>query len=221
MAVSHHLGIPLREYDARIRTFIPWYEEMLAAAAASLPAHKGADPTLIDIGIGSGALASACLSRWPRARVTGVDADAEILQMAAARLGRRLTTLVGDFETAVLPKCDAVVSAYALHHVPTARRKAALVRRIHRALKRGGTFVIADCLLAERADLAASDHEAWLRHLREHYSAAQSRAYLRAWSFEDHYFTLNDELTLLRSAGFRADVRWRRHSFAVIAATRT
>jgi hypothetical protein len=34
MGVAAHLGIRLREYDARIRTFIPHYEEMLDAAAA-------------------------------------------------------------------------------------------------------------------------------------------------------------------------------------------
>lgn len=220
MAVGAHLGIPLREYDARIRTFIPWYEEMLDVAAASLPPPKRARATMLDLGIGSGALASACLSSWPRARVIGVDADPEILQMASARLGRRLTAMVSDFESAVLPTCDALVSAFALHHVPTVRRKAALFRRVRRALKAGGTFVIADCLLADRADLARIDHDIWLSHLREHYSAAQSRAFLQAWALEDHYFTLNGELALLRSTGFDAEVRWRRHSFAVIVARR-
>ena len=33
MGVASHLGIQLTEYDRRIRTFIPDYEEMLDAAA--------------------------------------------------------------------------------------------------------------------------------------------------------------------------------------------
>ena len=36
MSVATHLGIDLGEYDARIRTFIPHYEEMLDVAAGSL-----------------------------------------------------------------------------------------------------------------------------------------------------------------------------------------
>ena len=37
MGVASHLGIKLTEYDSRIRTFIPHYEEMLGVAAAAIP----------------------------------------------------------------------------------------------------------------------------------------------------------------------------------------
>ena len=128
MAVSTHLGIPLREYDARIRTFIPHYEEMLRTAARSLPFARTARATIVDLGIGSGALAAQCLIAHPRARVVGIDMDADILQMASARLGTRLTPITGSFESEPLPSCDAIVSAFALHHVRTPRQKAAVYR---------------------------------------------------------------------------------------------
>ena len=38
MAVATHLKIDIDEYDTRIRTFIPYYEEMLDAAVEALPA---------------------------------------------------------------------------------------------------------------------------------------------------------------------------------------
>lgn len=219
MAVSAHLGIPLAQYDERIRTFIPAYDEMLDEAAAALPARRQ-HATIVDLGIGSGALASVCASVWPRARVIGIDSDIDILQMAASRLGRRFTPNVSDFERSPLPACDAIVSAFALHHVPTPRRKLTLYRKCRRALKPGGVMVIADCELSSRPDLAAVDRAAWLAHLQQYYSAAESREFLRAWAKEDHYQTLNDELSLLASAGFCTEVRWRRYSFAVIVATR-
>ena len=53
MSVATHLGIDLAEYDARIRSFIPDYEEMLAVAAAAVPAQAR---TIVDLGIGTGAL---------------------------------------------------------------------------------------------------------------------------------------------------------------------
>lgn len=221
MAVSTHLGIPLREYDARIRTFIPHYEEMLRTAAQSLPFARTARATIVDLGIGSGALAAQCLIAHPRARVVGIDMDADILQMASARLGTRLTAIAGSFESAPLPSCDAIVSAFALHHVRTLRQKAAVYRRCHRALTRGGALVIADCQPASDARLAAQNHRAWLAHLEQHYSTAEARAYLRAWAKEDWYVSLNDEQRLLQSAGFSVDIRWRRDSFAVIVAAKT
>ncbi len=56
MAVSTHLQIELSEYDSRIRTFIPDYEQMLDAAVAALRAAGRPVRRLLDLGIGSGQL---------------------------------------------------------------------------------------------------------------------------------------------------------------------
>ena len=63
MSVAAHLGIRLQEYDLRIRTFIPGYDEMIDAAAAALDDLDRSAPLIIDLGIGSGALAAQCLAR--------------------------------------------------------------------------------------------------------------------------------------------------------------
>jgi hypothetical protein len=60
MSVASHLGIELSEYDSRIRTFIPHYEEMLDVGAAAIPP---AARTIVDLGVGTGALSSRCLTR--------------------------------------------------------------------------------------------------------------------------------------------------------------
>lgn len=220
MAVSSHLGIPLDEYDERIRTFIPCYNEMLRSAAACLGAISGRSPVIVDLGTGSGALASECIDTVHQAHMIGVDSDPNMLQMARHRVGRRLKTVSGDFETVEFPTCHAMVSAFALHHVPTPARKLKLYRRIFRAIRPGGILVSADCQLASNAKLAALDRTAWLSHLNQHYSSGESRAFLRAWAKEDFYFTLTDELRLIRRAGFEPEVVWRRNSFAVIMAHR-
>ena len=50
MSVATHLGIDLAEYDARIRTFIPHYEEMLDVAASVIDPKS---ETIVDLGIGT------------------------------------------------------------------------------------------------------------------------------------------------------------------------
>src|SRR4026208_979520 len=70
MSVASHLGIRLADYDARIRTFIPDYEEMLGVAAAAIPARTR---TIVDLGIGTGALSARCLAPAPAARVTRTE----------------------------------------------------------------------------------------------------------------------------------------------------
>jgi tRNA (cmo5U34)-methyltransferase len=215
MSVAAHLSIDLREYDARIRTFIPRYEEMLDAAAAAANAVRSR--VVVDLGIGTGALASRVVRRG--VRLIGIDVDEAILAVARQRLHLgRATFISGSFLRVPIPPCDAIVSSLALHHVESPRAKGLLYRRAHAALSPNGIFVTADCFPSSLPARAAAGRRAWLDHLEQSYSAREARAYLRAWAREDFYTTIEQEVALLKAAGFRCDVVWRHDSFAVIAA---
>ena|SRR5687768_8943159 len=218
MSVSSHLGISVREYDRRIRTFIPNYAEMLEEAASVL------DPdvqTIVDLGVGTGALSAQCLRRAPAARVIGIDADAEMLPLAQRRLGDRATLKVGNFLRIAMPRADAVVATLALHHVRTRAAKAKLYARIHAALRRGGILLSGDCHPSDdNGPRWREQRDLWRRHLEKTYTQPEAEKFLRDWSHEDTYMPLRTEVALLEDAGFReVDVVWRRGPFAVIAAT--
>jgi SAM-dependent methyltransferase len=216
MGAASHLGIDLREYDSRIRSFIPGYEDLLDAAAGALAVTVRRNPVIVDLGTGTGALASRCLAVKPPARIVGVDEDEGMLAVARQRVGKRFTGMHGSFERVDLPACDAVTASLALHHLPTPARRARLLRRIHRALRPGGVLISADCYLASTAALRAAERRDWLAHLERRYSARQAAGYLRAWAKEDHYARLVDETRLMARAGFTVDIVWRRGSFAVV-----
>lgn len=223
MSTAAHLGIRLDEYDERIRTFIPPYDEMLDAAAEAVRAATGSRrrAVLVDLGIGSGALSGRAIDGARGVRVVGIDAEPAMLDMARARLGSRLTPLAGDFLTAPLPSCHAVAASLALHHVRTPSAKRRMYRRVHAALKQGGLLVIADCCLASSRRQQQRDRAVWLAHLARTYTRRESTRFLRAWAREDVYFRLEDELRMLRAAGFVVDVPWRQHNFAVIVGEKT
>ncbi len=221
MGVAAHLGIRLREYDAQIRTFIPHYEEMLDAAAATLRVLARPAPVVVDLGVGSGALAARCLDAVPGARVVGIDTDEGMLALAQRRLGAHLMAVPGDFLTRPFPRCDAMVASFALHHVPTRRRKAALYARCFAALRPGGLLVNADCCLASSRRLDAVDRTAWRAHLQRRYTRARATQFLAAWAEDDVYFRLEDEIALLQAARFTVDVPWRRNCFAVVVGVKT
>lgn len=216
MGATAHLGIQFGAYDATIASLIPDYRELVRAAAAVVDAAAPQAPAVVDLGTGTGALAAAILKVRPKARLMGIDADGAMLAAARRRLRGRIETIEANFERAAIPRCDVISASFALHHIATGRRKAALYRRAFAALRHGGLLVSADCCLASSAALQHRHREAWLAHLQRTYTRRKAEGFLRTWAREDVYFTLDREMELLRDAGFAVEVSWRRNSFAVV-----
>jgi tRNA (cmo5U34)-methyltransferase len=231
MSVSAHLAVDPRDYDDRIRRLIPLYDELIPEVARALAHSTRRIRRIVDLGVGTGALAQACLAKVPEARVWGIDADAAMMQVARKRLGRRrgrahlmtrVTLVEGSFLDVPLPACDAIVASYALHHIKTLRQKQAFYRRCFEALRPGGVLVNGDCAPASTPQGFAQDLNVWFTHLARTFGGrARAKRVYESWADEDVYVPLADELTLLRRAGFHTDVPWRRSPFAVIVAVKS
>lgn len=213
MGAAAHLGIEISAYDRRIRTFIPGYEDMLDAAAAAVPRRAR---QILDLGIGTGALAARALARLPRATAVGIDADNDMLRLAARRLLSRVALVHRSFLRAPLPLADAIIASLALHHIRTRGAKARLYRRVREAIRPDGVFVSADCHPAGDSALAAAQLHAWHEHVDRSHTRSQRAALFRSWAREDVYVPLDAEIALFQRAGFRVDVVWRRGAFAVL-----
>jgi tRNA (cmo5U34)-methyltransferase len=220
-SVSSHLKIPLEEYDARIRTFIPFYEEMLGEVGKAVSSLAADDPTILDLGIGTGALAEVCLKARPEGRLIGIDSDPEILEMARLRFRDRpgLDLRVGSFLELDFPRSDLIVASFSLHHVPQPEIKKDLFVRCREALGETGSLVMADCFPSADEEVAEEGRRAWGSHLERFYSPEETRAYFAAWAEEDTHFSLPAELDWLEGAGFRPTVVWRKDLFAVLLCT--
>lgn len=117
-------------------------EALLDAAAVTGGEH------VLDLGAGTGTLALMLKRRSPEARVTGLDADPEVLALARGKArdaGVEVELVEGrstdlPFEDGSL---DVVVSTLFFHHLTTAdkRRTAAEVARV---LRPGGRLHVAD-----------------------------------------------------------------------------
>jgi len=224
MSVASHLAVSPAKYDARIRSLIPLYDELISEVARALGHATRPVRTVVDLGIGTGALARACLERAPGARIWGIDADPDMMAIARARLGRlsrRVTMTTGSFLDATLPSCDAMVASYSLHHIRTSRSKLVFYRRCYRALRPGGILISGDCAPASTPRGFARDLDVWFAHLGKSFgSLAQGRRVYESWAEEDTYVPLAEEIRLLQRAGFAVDVPWRRSPFAVIVGWR-
>jgi ubiquinone/menaquinone biosynthesis C-methylase UbiE len=220
VSVRSHLAVTPAAYDRKIRGLIPLYDELVAEAARALALATRPVRQIVDLGIGTGALARACLEQAPRARVWGIDLDDDMTAMVHRRLGSlasRVTVASGSFVNTPLPRCDALVATYALHHIRRRTDKQRFYRRCFRALRRGGVLVSGDCFPASSARGQAQDFEVWMAHLTRTFGTrARARRVYESWADEDVYVPLADEIDMLERAGFTVDVPWRRSPFAVI-----
>jgi ubiquinone/menaquinone biosynthesis C-methylase UbiE len=102
---------------------------------------------ILDLGCGSGTLAIQISDREPQARVTGLDADPEILGRARVKAGSATDITFDEGFSNDLPYEDAtfdsVVSTLFFHHLSSkARRETA--GELVRVLKPGGRLHVAD-----------------------------------------------------------------------------
>lgn len=106
------------------------------------------DSDVLDLGCGTGTLALMIDEMQPKARVTGVDIDPEILAIAAGKIeaaGAQIRLVEGSATDPPLPPAsfDRVLSTLMLHHLTTPQKREALAAA-RRLLRPGGELHIAD-----------------------------------------------------------------------------
>jgi ArsR family transcriptional regulator len=133
-------------------------------------------PTVVDLGTGTGTFLRHL---GPRVReAIGVDASAEMLEMARGNVGRwglsNVDLRLGALEHLPLGdgEADGAVANMVLHHLDHPSRGLAEIRRV---LRRGGALVV--------AELAPHDQEAYRDLLGDHWLGLEPER-LRGWVAE-------------------------------------
>jgi SAM-dependent methyltransferase len=103
---------------------------------------------VLDLGSGDGLVLATVLEALPESSGVAVDFSPPMLARARARLrpfGPRCAIVEADlgdpaWQAAVVPPFDAVVSGFAIHHLPDARKRA-LYGEVYAFLRPGGIFL--------------------------------------------------------------------------------
>jgi trans-aconitate 2-methyltransferase len=122
-------------YDRSSEPQQAWAAEVLARLAGIAP-----DATVLDVGCGTGRVTEALLALVPHGRVLAMDASAEMVELARARLGDRAHVWCENaLELELDEAVNAIVSTAALHWVPDHDR---LWRRLAWALRPDGVLEV-------------------------------------------------------------------------------
>jgi trans-aconitate methyltransferase len=127
-------------YLEQIRAALPGYDELQDRAVEAIPFEPA---RVLELGIGTGETTRRLLARFPDARVTGVDASAEMVSRAR---GVGLEARVAQIEDG-LPKgpWDLVIGVLSVHHL-TGEQKRALFMTVRGQSR---SFVLGDQVRAD------------------------------------------------------------------------
>ena len=223
MSVVTHLAVTPRQYDDRIRSLIPLYDELIAEAARALDHAARPIRKVADLGIGTGALARACLQHASGATCGASTADPKIWRWHARACWLFATCHDDDrnFSEPTTSGLRCHGREYSLHHIRPPG-ELSFYRRCYRALRRGwrpDQWRL--CAPASTPRGFARDLDLWFTHLgRTFGNRARGRRVYESWADEDVYVPLAEEIRLLKRAGFDVDIPWRRSPFAVIVGLR-
>jgi tRNA (cmo5U34)-methyltransferase len=160
-----------RFLDERRRA-IPLGDEQVAVLLR-LARHFVPQPGRVaDLGCGDGFLARAVLSEFPTAHAVLIDHSEPMLRRAHEAMSPfsgRCEIRHGDLSESLPGRVgdgpfDLIVSGYAIHHLPTARKRS-LYREIFDLLRPGGLFVNAEHVASATPELEAAYDEAYIDHI--------------------------------------------------------
>ena len=217
-------GAIAERYDSLAQRGMPRYGEMLGALVDVTPDRAA---VVLELGCGTGALTVRLSARYPGAKLLAVDGAREMVALAQKRLRqatiRRTTDVsfeVRRFEEFELrPQTyDLIASNMSLHHIED---KAPFYARLHTALKPGGLFAFGDELTAALPHVEEVHWNGWLEFARQpDHLTEREISEIISHVEEEHYETLPDQLTLLKSVGFVGiDCTWRYLNYAVFVAS--
>jgi tRNA (cmo5U34)-methyltransferase len=218
-------GARAAEYNDLIRRVVPDYELQLDRLFAYLPDHA---ERIVELGCGTGNVSLRLAGRWPDARLTLVDAAAEMIELTRARLekaypqtARSARFVAARFEDLDLDPAghDLAVASLSLHHVQDI---AHVYPRLAESLVIGSRFVMLDGVRGE-TDLIHEIHmKRWAAYWDGRLDNAERADVVEHVRLHDYYRTFGEHVELLEAAGFtHVDCVWRDGVFTLVTAERS
>ncbi|TFF98128.1 MAG: class I SAM-dependent methyltransferase [Promethearchaeota archaeon] len=213
------------KYDGKIDTLIPFYDQILESLISLLPFSEEEDLKLIDLGCGTGTLALRLKNRYPKAQITCLDIDEEMIKASKLKLKNysNIKYIVSDFSNYIPDdNFDAVVSSLALHHIQEDLAKIENYTKIYNSLVPDGIFLNADVVSAPSEWLEEIYVEKWVEYELEYYTYEEVYESILPQMYHPGILKpLKPQLDMLQEIGLEnVDVMWKYFHYAIFGGTK-
>ena len=225
-------------YDLDMDVWHPNRNKMVSIACEILPFNRSGNIYILDLGVGTGYFTHKVIEIFPNASVIAIDAAGLMIDKATLRLKDHLGQIT--FKTARFQELpdneksisgiDAVVSAFALHHL-LREEKLRLLQYIHSILKPKGWFINCDIVNAVDPALetlfrrllykGTQERTLSLKHQEKSLDQIASDYVSKEKRDGDNPLSVTEDMQLLSEAGFRmVDCLWKEYGEAVYGGIR-
>jgi tRNA (cmo5U34)-methyltransferase len=206
-------------FDSHILQSVPHCQEQREYIAALSKFFLYPGSQAYEIGVSTGGLAQAVLTKMPERNFSyiGLDLESEMVEQAQARLHgdkrfQAIHTNASDYDFA---PASLIISYYTLQFVPPDQRMT-LLKRLYQALTPGGALILYEKTLAENAQLQDMLNQLYLDFKADHGLSADAilnkALALRGVSLP---LTLAQNKSQLELAGFKTtELIYRTYCFA-------
>jgi len=220
LSTEHAFSSTAALYDLNRTQLIPGFEGLYRWAVNLVPDNA---TQILDLGAGTGLLASLVRARFPTASLHLIDLSAAMLDKAKQRFAgdQRITFEVGDYSVDPLQgRYHAVVSALSIHHLED-KAKRVLFETVRDVLLPGGVFVNAEQVLGSTPTLEERYKREWLNQVRALGATEQQISDSLFRQQEDRCASVEDQMAWMRAAGFDdVDCWFKDGRFATLAGTK-
>lgn len=191
-------------YDATRRKYIACYDDFYGTAIEQIPYATSDAFTVLDLGAGTGLLASLVKNAFPASRITLADISGEMLEKAKERFKNTnsMTFIQADYVNEDIPgNYDVVVSALSLHH-STESELSSVFNQIYSVLNSGGVFINADQILGRTPEIETIYEKAWLAQAMANGCTEEEVQTALKRMESDKTLKLSQQMSLLEKSGF-------------------
>jgi tRNA (cmo5U34)-methyltransferase len=205
-------------YDTQREKLIPCFQDFYSIPVSVIETTKQ-NPTILDIGAGTGLFTSFILEKYPQAEVTLIDLSEKMMEVSKERFKNfdNIHYIIDDYTTHVFDtKYDIIISSLSIHHL-TDSEKRNLYENIFELLNPNGVFINADQVLGHTPFIESLYKKDWKEKIENSSLTTDEMKAAYERTKVDKMATLQDQLNWLENTGFKdVDCIYKYFNFVVL-----